>query len=1132
MNSTIYAQTLPPSNYNYGEVLCKSFFFYEAQQSGTLSPNNQVAWRAESGMSDGSDVGLDLTGGWYDAGDHVKFGFPMAYTATMLSWSGIQDQAAYEATSQWEVLKENLRFVNDYFIKCHVRNPDGSTNKFYGQVGNGSADHAWWGPAEVMQMARPAYFVDAANPGSDLTGETAAAMAAASMIFAEDDPAYSAQLLDHAIALYSFADSYRGKYSDAITDATAFYNSWSGYQDEIVWGAIWLYRATGDPAYLTKAQTEYNALNLEIGQSVRSYKWTIAWDDKSYGCYTLMAELTGQTIYKEDAERWLDYWTTGYNGTQVPYSPGGQAHLSTWGSLRYASNTAFLALIYSDVIAVENPIKSEIYRNFGITQINYALGDNPNDRSYVVGYGNNPPINPHHRTAHGSWANSIGVPVDNRHILHGALVGGPGAADDQYVDDRGDYIANEVACDYNAGFTGAIARLINLYGGSPESNCSVIEDYDICAEYFNEAKVNASGATFTEVAVWATNYSAWPAAVTDQVCYQYFIDISEGVAAGYTVADYTISINVAPVGTTVSGLQLFSNTDYYVEVCFPNTLIYPGGQSESHKEAQLRIALPNDAPASAWDPTNDWSYFITDGSPMNSSLQANPRIPFYNDGELICGELPDGTAPNSPPDAVINADPISGDGPLLVNFDATFTTDADSDALTYTWDFGDGTVGSGIALSHEYQTPGIYTVTLIVDDGNGGTDTESIIITVIDPTPLPPTAIFTAIPINGAYPLDVFFDASNSFDPNADALTYTWDFGDGTTSTGLTTSHTFTQEGSYLVTLTVSDGTFSDSTTMTIEALDLPPVADFTATPVHGQPPLFVEVDASASFDPNGGPLTYSWDFGDGTTASTMDADHEYANEGIYNIILTVTDENGNISTSSTTITVSLSVCNLGIYYRTSDSDEAKAMDNTIRPEFQLENFGSDPIDLSQVTFRYWYLKEGASGEVAAIDWAQVGAANVTTNFYSMSSPTADADSYIEYGFTAAAGTLAPGANSGVIQSRFSKTDWSDYNELNDYSFNMAFNNFTAWEKITVYCNGILSYGIEPVDESICPDHLDINDSGISNGLYQAKVDIYANGKVPDSRDVMFKAAECILLDSNFEVIKGADFDAVIGECN
>ena len=71
--------------FNYGEALQKSLFFYEAQQSGVLPDWNRVNWRGDSALNDGADVGRDLTGGWYDAGDHVKFGLPMAGSVTMLA---------------------------------------------------------------------------------------------------------------------------------------------------------------------------------------------------------------------------------------------------------------------------------------------------------------------------------------------------------------------------------------------------------------------------------------------------------------------------------------------------------------------------------------------------------------------------------------------------------------------------------------------------------------------------------------------------------------------------------------------------------------------------------------------------------------------------------------------------------------------------------------------------------------------------------------------------------------------------------------------------------------------------------------------------------------------------------------
>src|SRR4029450_3161376 len=280
---------LNAQTFNYTEALQKSLFFYEAQRSGPLPASNRVNWRGDSGMTDGADVGRNLTGGWYDAGDHVKFGLPMAGSATMLAWGIVDYRDGYVDAGQLDHALDNLRWATDYFVRAHT-----APNELYGQIGQGGTDHSWWGPAEVMQMARPSFKITSTCPGSDLAGETAAALAAASIAFRPTDAAYADTLLTHARQLYSFADTFRGKYSDCIPDAQGFYNSFSGFNDELVWGAIWLYRATGETAFLTKAQTYYANLANQQQTSVKSYKWTHAWDDKSFGCYLLLAKLTGQ----------------------------------------------------------------------------------------------------------------------------------------------------------------------------------------------------------------------------------------------------------------------------------------------------------------------------------------------------------------------------------------------------------------------------------------------------------------------------------------------------------------------------------------------------------------------------------------------------------------------------------------------------------------------------------------------------------------------------------------------------------------------------------------------------------------------------------------------------------------------
>ncbi|WP_053171293.1 glycoside hydrolase family 9 protein [Streptomyces sp. SBT349] len=605
--------------FNYAEALQQSMFFYEAQRSGPLPEDNRVSWRGDSGLDDGADVGLDLTGGWYDAGDHVKFGLPMAASATMLAWGGLAARDGYERAGQLEHLKANLRWVNDYFIRAHPE-----PNVLYAQVGDGNEDHRWWGPAEVMQMERPAYRVDAGCPGSDVAGETAAAMASSSLLFAEDDPAYAATLVRHAEELYAFADTYRGNYSDCVP-AGDFYRSWSGYQDELVWGAYWLYKATGDAAYLEKAEAEYLLLGTEPQTSTRSYRWTIAWDNKQYGAYALLAMETGDPVYIEDANRWLDYWTTGVNGQRVPYSPGGQAVLDTWGSLRYAANTSFVALVYSDWLDASDPAAAQRYREFGEGQIDYALGDNPRSSSYVVGFGDNPPRNPHHRTAHGSWTDQLTAPAETRHVLYGALVGGPGSADDRYTDSRQDYVANEVATDYNAAFSGALAHLTGRYGGTPPAGFPPQEEPD-GAEMYVEGARNATGATFTEVKSIIRNQSAWPARALDNATLRYWFTLDPGVDP----AAIAVTTNYTECPGAAAGVHQASGDLYYAELDCSGKLIYPGGQSQHRAEVQFRV----DGGA-GWDPANDWSF-----QDIGEATDRADFITLYDDGALVWGTEP------------------------------------------------------------------------------------------------------------------------------------------------------------------------------------------------------------------------------------------------------------------------------------------------------------------------------------------------------------------------------------------------------------------------------------------------------------------------------------------------------------
>lgn len=408
------------AGFNYGEALQKSIYFYEAQQAGELPGWNRVIWRGDSVPNDGADVGLDLSGGWFDAGDHVKFGFPMASSTTMLAWGVVDYRQAYQQSGQLDEMLNNLRFVKDYFIAAHP-----SSNVLYGQVGLGNSDHNFWGPAEVVEIAtgssRVSMRIDLNCPGPDLAGETAAAMAASAIAFEPTDPGYASTLLQHARQLFDFADATTGSdgvensYSNCITDSQNFYNSNYGvYWDEMAWAAIWLYRATGEQSYLDKAVEFYPLMGFENQTTTPVYKWSQSWNDKAYGVYVLMARLLGDDNYHEDAQRYLDYWSVG-DGNRTA---GGVIVVdsSGWGVLRYAANAAFLALHYADTLCEGHSLYSR-YHDFGERQIDYILGDNPRNSSYQVGFGNNYPVNVHHRTSHGSWANSLNTPVEQKNRL-------------------------------------------------------------------------------------------------------------------------------------------------------------------------------------------------------------------------------------------------------------------------------------------------------------------------------------------------------------------------------------------------------------------------------------------------------------------------------------------------------------------------------------------------------------------------------------------------------------------------------------------------------------------------------------------------------------------------------------------
>ncbi|HTL70378.1 MAG TPA: PKD domain-containing protein [Candidatus Eisenbacteria bacterium] len=228
-----------------------------------------------------------------------------------------------------------------------------------------------------------------------------------------------------------------------------------------------------------------------------------------------------------------------------------------------------------------------------------------------------------------------------------------------------------------------------------------------------------------------------------------------------------------------------------------------------------------------------------------------------------------------------------------VSFDGSSSTA--SSTPKYTWDFGDGETGEGSVVSHSYQKPGSYRVRLTVDDGKStecSVATDALVATVADRA---------SVTLKGTEATCVGRNAH--FDAQGTGGKYTWDFGDGETAEGGSSmGHTYKKGGTYTVRVTADNG-HGDSCSIAVDSMTVRvntnPIADAgeNLACCVGQSTTF---DGSKSSHPDGSPLKYHWDFGDGQGADEARTSHTYEKSGSYRVVLTVSDDSGSeCSTSS-----------------------------------------------------------------------------------------------------------------------------------------------------------------------------------------------------------------------------------------
>ncbi|MBR3629286.1 MAG: glycoside hydrolase family 9 protein, partial [Oscillospiraceae bacterium] len=642
------ANVTAADNPDYASALQMSLFFYECQQAGHLPEWNRVEWRADSTTID------EIDGGWYDAGDHVKFNLPMSYSASMLAWGLYQYPDGLEKSGEMQNYINNLEYVMDYFVRCDK----GDSAVF--QVGNGTHDHTWWGPVELYEYgmgdAGTSYkacreTLEASEGCSCVFGGMAAALAAGyCALDGRVDDTKRAGYLKSAENIFKLADASK---SDAVyndSNASGFYRS-SHFYDELFYAANWLYKATGSKDYLDKATSYIPHLDKELGSDELKYTWCQCWDDTMQGGMLLYAQNTNDSTYIARVKKHVDYLVN--TAPRVENDKNGLVYIHNWGCARYAETAGFITAVASDtVLKGENTAE---YEKFSKQQIDYVLGDNPTGHSYVVGFGEGAPRNAHHRTAAGSWKNDVYTPVLNRHILYGALVGGPTEAG-EYVDDRNNYINNEVATDYNAGYTALLCKMLDVYGGKSDPNFPPKEVHD-APEFYVEVLDKGMTSQGATISFKVTNHSAWPARVQDNLSFRYFMDLSEAKAMGLDPTKVVVrcdrdqSAMYADRGVKpaiVSEVKQYKGDIYYVEVTLPDgRAVLPVSEGMQQCEILLAFVLPDYK--DGWDSTNDFSntelLTKTGEKDADGTLHGimTKYVPIYVNGKLYYGLEPDGT---------------------------------------------------------------------------------------------------------------------------------------------------------------------------------------------------------------------------------------------------------------------------------------------------------------------------------------------------------------------------------------------------------------------------------------------------------------------------------------------------------
>ncbi len=521
--NAVFAQGKPVfDNEQYQKALWMTGRFYGAQRSGaghnwliaeheptqtasSLTGNLKAFVKGQDFVKD-ADGDYDLTGGWVDCGDNVKFGQTEFYSGYMLALgysefpTGYgdfysQNYEGYIGASDytWEGKKgkpngipdilDELKYATDFFMKC-VRDE----KTFYYQVGDGGPDHKVWctSPVKATLSRAQGGEADGSRKVWKATGKTTsmtsfcgATLAIMSRCYRPFDSEYADKCLAKAKVAYDYVmGTAKGN------TGSDFYPSKPKYESDIVVLAMELYRATNDDTYLNAAKEHSTFMAVEDNFN---HNYSLNYNNtEDLACY-LMAMYANDDNAKKALQFFCDLYKPS-NGYFLNKKNG------SWGILRFPANQAFVYALNDKVLGKEKTLNP-----YALTSIEYIMGSNGKKFSYIVGFGDNFPHYPHHRNFYGLDNDSeANLKPQDKFMQLGYMVGGS-IKDGDYVDNEKEYTYSEGGIDYNAGLVASLGYINSIL--NPVASLAVHptpklgDDRSICGEssIVLDSKIPADG---------------------------------------------------------------------------------------------------------------------------------------------------------------------------------------------------------------------------------------------------------------------------------------------------------------------------------------------------------------------------------------------------------------------------------------------------------------------------------------------------------------------------------------------------------------------------------------------------------------------------------------------------------------